>query len=215
MNIVLKNVIGEVLTQEQAKVEDDLYEEHYIEGKLKMINEYDKGTLCGITYYLSEGELLDEIVQSFKDKVIVGYYFTIGTAYGDYTLKDLEIYRGLVKVAQGKSVFDNLGREIAHQAINIDDQRIIYTEKTCYLTNVGKFIDSGDFGDFGTLQFTYDQRFSGDITVLVKLPGFELKQYYITPTQHILLHPMISPLFSWEKEIYYHNATPLVPGQPF
>jgi hypothetical protein len=111
----------------------------------------------------------------------------------------------LAKIGQGRIIFDNQGREIAYEAVDVVGSNVLYTTKKYYLPSVGKFVDSGDIMNFGILDFRYDIDPAG-ITVDVNLPGFEYKTHIINDQQNILNHPSITPLFSWDEQSYYHTS---------
>jgi hypothetical protein len=212
ITIKYKNLFGKEITENQVSSLDEYDKEYYEDGILKKIESYEDHIVDVGTYYLSPGEELNTLVNQFKDLWRLSFFYVSETSVGTCVVRDWKDYRGGVMQATGKSVFDEFGRKIATQILDINTLAVRYTKKHFFLSYFGNFIDAGDVNRFGTLDFIYDRRFSGDKEFLVNLPGFENKSYSLPTYQDVLLHPLIVPVFNWLEQTYYHNATPLVPG---
>jgi hypothetical protein len=208
MSIEIKyfNLMGNSITQQEAQEEGGDYRAaQYINNQLKKVDCFEYGILDNGEYYLSPDEELITVLNDFSSVWKWGIFYVNKQIFGQYSVWNWEIYKGLTKIDMGRTVFDNQGREIAYEIIDIISLNVKYTIKYYYLPSVGKFVDSGDIMNFGILDFRYDNDPVG-ITVDVNLPGFEYKTHIIKNQQNILNHPSITPLFSWDEQSYYHTS---------
>lgn len=210
ITIKYKDILGADLKATELTSAGNYYMEHYLDGELKRIDEYEANRITDGTYYLSPEEDLQTVLLEVQDVWRFSEFYTTKQVIGNYTVWDREIYKALTKVEIGKTVFDDQGREIAIQYLDIDTLQIIKVYKIHHLLSFGSFIDAGDVARFGTLDFTYDL-YDNKRTVEINLPGFENDLYYL-PQNNILSHPMIVPLFKWNEYPYYHGALPLLPN---
>lgn len=198
--------MGNSITQQEAQEGvEDYSAAQYINNQLKKIDRFEYGILDNGEYYLSPDEELISVLNDFSSVWRSGVFYINKQIFGQYSVWNWEVYKGLTKVDMGRTVFDNQGREIAYETIDIISVIVKYTIKKYYLPSVGKFVDSGDVMDFGVLEFRYNYG-SGAITVDVNLPGFDNKRHIIKGQQNILKHALITPLFDWDEQIYYHTS---------
>lgn len=206
-----KNIFGEELTIQQIGLPDQEYEaELYVDGSLKKIDGYVNGNLEYGTYYLASEENLDSILTQYKDTWNSIFIYMNKQIIGDYSTEDWESYNGFVKVIQGKSVYDSLGRLICSVQIGSDGS-ISKTTKIYYLESYGVLDFDHDIPDYGTFDFHYDYSPTSPMSVGINLPGFEHKLYNPLNENNIFSHFMLTPIFNWNDHPYYHNADPLVP----
>lgn len=208
MSIEIKyfNLMGNSITQQEAQEEGGDYRAaQYINNQLKKVDCFEYGILDNGEYYLSPDEELITVLNDFSSVWKWGIFYVNKQIFGQYSVWNWEIYKGLTKIDMGRTVFDNQGREIAYEIVDMISLSVKYTIKKYYLPSVGAFVDSGDVMDFGVLEFRYNYG-SGSITVDVNLPGFDNKRHIIKGQQNILKHALITPLFSWDEQSYYHTS---------
>jgi hypothetical protein len=214
METVYKNFYGEQLTLQQVQLLDPTedYSKEYLEnGVLKRVDRFYNHELYSGDYYLSRSESLTELVEQFSTVWDDGVFYYNKEVIGEYTIWLWENYSGTDLEVQGKSVFDNQFRQIAFQRLDLTAQAVIKTTKYFYLSNYESFGNDPYMPRSGKLEFDYPT--NGDpVEVRIGLNGFEGNVYTIDDDSNELLHPLISPLFSWEDNEYYHQADPLVPG---
>jgi hypothetical protein len=213
METVYKNFYGEPLTLKQAQLLDpkeDYYKEYFENGVLKRVDRFYDHELYSGDYFLSSSESLMELVEQFSTVWDDGVFYYDKEVIGEFTIWLWKNYSGTELYVQGKSVFDNQFRQIAFQQLDLIRQDVIKTTKYFYLSNYESFGNDPYMPRSGKLEFDYPQ--DGDpVEVRIGLRGFEGDVYPIDGDSNELLHPMITPLFSWEENEYYHHANPLVP----
>ncbi|PWK77229.1 hypothetical protein LX99_03040 [Mucilaginibacter oryzae] len=204
--IKYKNALGLQVSAQQANLLiGDYSHELYVDGVLKKIDLFEDGQLDNGEYFLSEGEDIQSALLLTQSEWNSGVYLTKVQQTANYTLFDWILYEKTTKLEEGKRLVDNQGRVIAEQYMDLSTHAIRYTVKYSYLANLGSFVNSGTISNYGTLEFTYGYREPNEIMVEVNLPGFNNETYFITAEDNILNHPIITPLFSWDTQIYYHS----------
>ena len=209
-----RDIFGNLLSPEQLEIaENDYGVEQYLDGQLKRIDFYSDGDRDGGMYYLSPDDDLSTVLNDVKEIWNNAYIYVDSQNVGEFIIRNWEIYKGLDKISKGKTGYDNQGREIANQYLDLSTSVVLKTTKKYYLQNLSEFSNEDNIPGFGVLDFdyNYDPIPAGMIMVLVNLPGFEHKEYYIDNQQNILLNPLIARVFSWNDETYYHNTSPFIP----
>jgi len=212
--IKYKNAFGEELSLQQIKsTSSDYSQEQYVDGELKRIDEFEAGEVVYGIYYLSEGENIQTVLNELSEVWETAEVYTSKETIGDSTARNWELYKGIQKINSGKNVYDSENREIASQQVSVLTGGITSVTKIFYLETFGSFIDNGDVQNFGTIEFdyVYSEQIPGQIRVMVNLPGYEIKEYYLSERKNVLLEPLIREVFIWEDHPYYHSSFPLIP----
>ena len=210
-----KSAFGEELSWQQVELTNSDYsQEQYLDGELKRIDEFESGQVAYGSYYLSELENVQTVLNELSAVWETAEMFISKEITGDYTTRNWELYQGIEKINSGQNVYDSNNREIASQKIDISTGEITSVKKTYYLETFGSFIDSGDVMDFGTIEFDYiyQLQIPGQIRIIVNLPGYEIKEHYVSEKKNVLLEPLIREIFIWEDHPYYHSSSPLIPS---
>lgn len=205
------NISGSQLTKQQVSNTEDYKMEEYIDGVLKRIDVYYDNKIDNGIYYLASNEDLQTVLVNLSETWRFSFIYFEDQFFGNFKLKDWEIYEATVLIIKGKTVYDELNREIAIQYLDIDSLEVTSTNKIFYLPDFGDFENTDDMPRFGQFEFYYSTD-SSKLKVEVNLHGFELKEYYITNDRNILQHFLIAPIFSWDDHLYYHSAMPLIPN---
>jgi hypothetical protein len=211
-SIIFKNLAGTILTSQQTLISKYYSKEYSTDGKLYKIENYENSQLSGGAYFLSGAETLLEVVTQFNNIWPNGGQFYYNKQQiGEYSLWDWECYKGLDITSKGKAVFNDQMKFITYQKVDVSTLEIKETSKYYRLSNFEDFETDTNLSDYGKLEFIY--RPEENIQVTIGLSGFEDDIYTIDEDDNILYNPLLTPLFSWDDETFYHSAEPLVPGQ--
>lgn len=146
----------------------------------------------------------------------VGFYFN-KLKINNFTTWDVESYTNQICTGKAKVAFDNRGRKLASQNIDVTTLAIMETEKYYYLDNLGPFSEFQPVIDNGVFEFyyNYDAYDPGDVFVVINLLLHQDASgggYIIDDDENVFLEDeMLASVFNWQSNPYYHSAEPLIP----
>ncbi len=218
MSIFIKyeNSDGQEISRQQTFQTDYYTKVFYTDGQRTLVEYYYDQKLDGCGCYLAADEDLPSKLNELSKKYDVIEINREHRFYARYVEYIWEKYVGLVKTAEGKQVLDKHYREIAYQALDLPTGKTTALTKTYYISEevLKNFSNEDGLPQFGTIEFIYYYAGTPNsyLRVLIKLPGYEHKDYSISEEQNIFSDPYLKGVFSWENNPYYHEAFPLLPN---
>lgn len=188
----LKNIYGLEISNEQANMLVEYFDEKLINGEVKKIDVIENKLVerTYYYYYLDDSESISSLLPTYQNKKVSFYNVSY---VNNYKVEDIYSYENGVLKGRSKSILNNQKQLICYQKLDLITNQIINnaTQKFYYENNKSRY--TFEYDEFGNCFMIHDNMFAQEDIFAWDIGANETS-------------------FTWQGFEYYQQAQPLIPS---